>query len=122
MALIGRIAGRFARRSRWLAQRLWLVAALEVALIGRRHWRRLDQEERKRLVELARKSKLRPSANLSAPERREASELLRKLDYAELGGNVTTTFLPFRPLGRVVQFALGRTGRSRGGEADPART
>jgi hypothetical protein len=99
-----------------------LVAALEVAMITRRHWRRLDQDERRRLVELARKSKFRPSTNLSARERREASELLQKLDYAELGGNLTTTFLPFRPLGRLVEFALGRTGRSSRGEADAART
>jgi hypothetical protein len=99
-----------------------LVAALEVALVTRRHWRRLDTEERSRLLELARKSKGRPSKNLSKGERREASELLQKLDYAELGGNLTTTFLPFRPLGRLVEFVLGRTGSSRRGEADPART
>jgi hypothetical protein len=121
VAFFGRIARRFARRSRWLAQRLWLVAALEVALISRRHWHRLEPEERGRLLELARKSRGRPSKNLSKGERREASELLQKLDYAELGGNLTTTFLPFRPLGRLVEFALGRTGRSRRGEADAAQ-
>jgi hypothetical protein len=121
VAFFGRIARRFARRSRWLAQRLWLVAALEVALISRRHWHRLEPEERGRLLELARKSRGRPSKNLSKGERRQASELLQKLDYAELGGNLTTTFLPFHPLGRLVEFALGRTGRSRRGEADAAQ-
>jgi len=29
-----------------------------------------------------------------------------ELDYAELGGNVATTLLPFRPSGRLVEWAL----------------
>jgi hypothetical protein len=110
MGVIGRFATRLSRRSRWLAQRLWLVAAAEIALITRSHWRRLEPEERRRLSRLLRKSRGRPS-RLSASERREAAELLEKLDYAELGGNVATTVLPFRPLGRLVEFALGRAGR-----------
>jgi hypothetical protein len=96
-----------ARRSRWLAKRLWLIAVAETALITRSHWRRLEPEERRRLIELARKSKGRPS-KLSKRERREAVELLEKLDYAGLGGDVTSTLLPFRPLGRLVEFVLGR--------------
>jgi hypothetical protein len=99
-----------ARRSRWLAERLWLIAGLEAAWIANRHWRRLDPDERARLRELAVKSKGRPS-KLTAPERGEARELLEKLDYAELGGNVTGLFLPFRPLARVVEFALNRASR-----------
>ena len=110
MGLIGGIGKRAARRSRWLAERLWVIAALEAAWIANRHWRRLDRDERARLRELARKSRGRPS-RLSDSERAEASELLRKLDYAELGGNVTGLFLPFRPLSRVVKFALDRAGR-----------
>jgi len=87
-----------------------VIAALEAAWIANRHWRRLDPDERARLRELARKSRGRPS-NLTARERDEAAELLRKLDYAELGGSVTGLFLPFRPLARVVEFALNRAGR-----------
>ena len=86
MRFLGRIGVRFARRSRWLAQRLWLVAAAEIALITRSHWRRLEPEERRRLIELARKSRGRPS-RLSTRERREAAELLEKVNYAQLGGN-----------------------------------
>jgi hypothetical protein len=112
MRFLGRFGVRFARRSRWLAQRLWLVAALEIAWITRSHWRRLDAEERRRLTELARKSRGRPS-KLSGRERREAAELLEKLDYAELGGHVAATVLPFRPFGRLVEFALGRPARAR---------
>ena len=98
---------RAARRSRWLAERLWFIAAIEVAWLANRHWRRLDSEERSRLRELIRKSRGRPS-KLSSREREEAEQLLQKLDYAELGGSVATTLLPFRPLGRLVEFALGR--------------
>ncbi len=98
---------RAATRSRWLADRLWFIAAIEVAWLANRHWRRLEPDERRRLRELIRKSRGRPS-KLSASEREEAEELLQKLDYAELGGSVATTLLPFRPVGRLVEFALGR--------------
>ena len=110
MRLLGRLGARFARRSRWLAERLWLVAAAEVAWIANRHWRRLDREERGRLRELLLKSRGRPS-RLTASERRQANELLHKLDYAEMGGSVAAVLLPFRPLGRLVESALGRVGR-----------
>ena len=110
MSIIGGIGRRFARRSRWLAERLWVIAALEAAWMANRHWRQLDPEERARLRELARKSRGRPS-KLTDRERDEAAALLRKLDYAELGGDVTGLFLPFRPLARVVEFALNRAGR-----------
>jgi hypothetical protein len=112
IAMIGRMSTRLARRSRFLAERLWLVAALELAWIARRHWRRLEPDERRRLIELARNSKGRPS-KLDAGERREAAELLEKLDYAQFGGTVAGTLLPFRPLSRLVEFALGRPTRSR---------
>jgi len=101
---------RVARRSQWLARRLWLVAAAEAALITRHHWKQLEPEERRRLSQLLRKSRGRPS-RLTASEREEARELLEKLDYARLGGNIATTFLPFRPFGRVIEFALGRAGK-----------
>ena len=101
---------RLGRRSRWLAERLWLVAAIEVAWLANSHWRRLDRNERRRLRELILKSRGRPS-RLTASERRQANELLRKLDYAELGGNVAAVLLPFRPLSRLVQPALRRVGR-----------
>ena len=98
---------RAAARSRWLAERLWFIAAIEVAWLANQHWRRLEPDERRRLRALIRKSRGRPS-RLSPREREEAEELLRKLDYAELGGSAATTLLPFRPVGRLVEFALGR--------------
>jgi hypothetical protein len=112
VALLGRIGRRFARRSRWLAERLWVIAAIEVAWIVNGHWRRLDRDERRRLRQLLFKSRGRPS-RLSARQRREVQTLLEKLDYPALGGRVAGTLLPFRPLARLVEFGLGRAG-SRG--------
>jgi hypothetical protein len=120
MGMIGRAVSRWARRTRFVARRLWLVAALEVAWLARRHWKRLEPDERKRMLELTKKSRAQPS-RLTERERREAAELLEKLDYAELGGNVVHTLLPFRPLSRLVEFALGRPMRSRRRDADAAR-
>ena len=80
--------------------------------MANRHWHLLEPEERKRLIELAKKSKGRPS-RLSAGEREEADVLLNKLEYARLGGSVARTVLPFRPLARLVEFGLGRAGRRR---------
>jgi hypothetical protein len=112
MGMIGRLGTRLARRSRFLARRLWLVAGLEIAWIARRHWRRLESDERSRLVELAKKSRGRPS-RLSAAERDEAAELLEKLDYAEFGGDVAHTLLPLRPFSKLVELGLGRSARKR---------
>jgi hypothetical protein len=110
MRFLGRLGVRLGRRSRWLAERLWLIAAAEVAFIANSHWRRLDRDERRRLRQLLIKSRGRPS-RLTASERRQADELLRKLDYAELGGNIASVLLPFRPLGRLVESAIGRAAR-----------
>src|SRR5262245_32002318 len=120
MGLISGVTRRIARRSQWLAKRLWIIAALEVAWIANAHWHRLELEERRRLRELAVKSKGRPQKNLSARERREAEDLLHKLDYAELGGSVTRRVIPFpSPFGRIVEFALDRTDAGR--ERDPGK-
>jgi hypothetical protein len=126
MGLIGAIGRTFARlgrrlamRSRWLARRLWLIAAAEVALTTRRHWKRLDPEEQDRLVAVARKSRGRPS-KLSARERREAGELLDKLGYVELIGGVAAIVLPFRPLSRLLTRAVTRRRAAGRPNPDPA--
>lgn len=121
MATLGRIGNRWARRSRFLAQRLWLVAGLEIAWVARRHWRRLEPGERKRLLTLVRKSRGRPS-RLSEGERREALGLLDKLDYPAFGGIVAGTLLPFRPFARLVEWTLGRPARARRRDAEAAET
>lgn len=97
----GGLGRTVAMRSRWLARRLWLVMLADVLLTSRRHWVRLEPEQRRRLLELARKSEGRPAKNLTAKERSEASELLDKLGHIEYAGNVAGIVLPFRPLSRL---------------------
>jgi hypothetical protein len=97
-------------RSRWLAKRLWLIAAAETSWRAWSHWRRLEPEERRRLVELARKSKGRPS-NLSSRERVEVDALLDKLGHLELAESVAATWLPFGWMSRIVTRGLGSRAR-----------
>jgi hypothetical protein len=113
MRLIGNLTRRFARRSRWLAERLWVVAAIELGWLANRHWRRLDKDERRRARELLVKSRGMPS-RLSPRERREAQALLSKLEYPQFGGRAAGILLPFRPAGRAVEFALKRIESSNG--------
>ena len=89
--------GDAAARGRWLARGAWLLAAAEVVVAVRNHVTdRLTEKERKRVVEIVRSSKGRPS-NLSDPERRELRSLLGKVEPAELAKKVGTS--PFA--GRV---------------------
>jgi hypothetical protein len=115
LGLIGGIGRRALRRSRWLAQRLWLIAVAEVALTTHRHWRRLEPDERGRLVAIVRKSRGRPS-RLSDAEAEELAMLLEKLGHIELAGSVASIVIPFRPVGRTIEFALRR--RSKGSAVD----
>jgi hypothetical protein len=110
MGLIGASGRRIARRSHWLAERLWVVAAIELGWLAERHWRRLNKQERRRARELLVKSRGMPS-RLTARERREAQALLGKLDYPEFGGRAAGILLPFRPAGRAIEFALNRLER-----------
>jgi hypothetical protein len=111
MGLVTGITRRVARRSRWLAERLWFIAVAEVAWTSWGHWRRLEPEERDRLLHLARKSKGRPGKHLSAAERREAGDLLDKLGHIELAGSIARTALPFRPLSSTATWAVQRRHR-----------
>jgi hypothetical protein len=94
-------------RSRWLARRLWLIAAAEVVLATYRHWRRLEPEERSRMIALVRASKGRPS-RLSDREADELEGLLEKFGHIELVGDVAAIAIPFRPVGRSIEYALRR--------------
>ncbi|MGH2923608.1 MAG: hypothetical protein ACRDKH_06220 [Solirubrobacterales bacterium] len=113
--LSGRLGRRLALRSRWLARRLWLVMVVDIALAGRRHWKRLEPAERERLVALARQSRGRPRRYLSARERREASDLLDKLGHVELAGSVAEIVLPFKPLSRTATRVIARRRGRDGG-------
>ena len=108
---------RFVRRSEWLAKRLWIIAAAQVALTARRHWRRLGPQERDRLTKLARKSRGRPSKNLNSRERAELDRLLDKLGQWELAGSTAETILPFG--GGVIRRLLPKQRREPKAELPP---
>jgi tellurite resistance protein len=80
-----------AARGRWLARGAWLLAATEVVLAVREHITgRLSEKERRRMVEIVRSSKGRPS-KLSDRERKELRALLAKVEPRELVKRVATT-------------------------------
>ena len=98
---LGGSGRKLAVRSRWLAKRLWVVMLADVLWTTRRHWVRLEPQERSRLLQLAKKSQGRPAQNLTKRERREASDLLDKLGHIEYAGSLAGIVLPFRPLSRL---------------------
>jgi hypothetical protein len=80
-----------AARGRWLARGAWLLAAAEVVVAVRDHLAtRLSERERKRIVEIVRSSRGRPS-NLSDRERKELQSLLAKVEPRELVKRVATS-------------------------------
>jgi hypothetical protein len=80
--------GGAAARGRWLARGAWLLAAAEVLVAVRNHLTdRLSEKERRRLVEIVKSSRGRPS-NLDDRERRELQQLLGKIEPRELLGTV----------------------------------
>jgi hypothetical protein len=83
--------GAAAARGRWLARGAWLLAAAEVVVAVRDHIAgRLNDKERRRMVEIVRTSKGRPS-NLSDRERKELQALLGKVEPRELLKTIGTT-------------------------------
>jgi enhancing lycopene biosynthesis protein 2 len=68
-----------------------MLAAAEVVLAVRNHITgRLSEKERRRMVEIVRSSKGRPS-NLSDRDRKELRALLGKVEPRELAKTVATT-------------------------------
>jgi hypothetical protein len=83
--------GAAAARGKWLVRGAWLLAAAEVVLAVRDHITgRLSEKERRRMVEIVRSSRGRPS-NLSDRERKELQGLLAKVEPRELVKRVATT-------------------------------
>ena len=88
--------GSTAARGRWLARGAWLLAAAEVVVAVRDHVNtRLDEKERRRLVEIVRSSRGRPS-NLDDRERAELQRLLGQIEPRELVKTVATSGLAGR--------------------------
>ena len=65
----------------------WLILAGQAALATRRHLQKLEPGERRRLAEILRKSKGRPS-NLGKRERDDLRRLVGKLELGRLGRDV----------------------------------
>jgi hypothetical protein len=83
--------GSAAARGRWLARGAWLLAAAEVVVALREHiTSRLSDKERRRMVEIVRTSRGRPS-NLSDRERKELQALLAKTEPREMVKTVATS-------------------------------
>jgi hypothetical protein len=83
--------GSAAARGRWLARGAWLLAAAEVVVALRDHiTSRLSEKERRRMVEIVRSSRGRPS-NLSDRERRELQSLLAKTEPRAMVKTVATS-------------------------------
>ncbi len=75
--LITRTLGRVGALRRLPVARLLAVA--EIVVLAREHMQRLDPHERRRLVELVRNGRGRPS-DLGSRERRELASLLAKVE------------------------------------------
>jgi hypothetical protein len=85
---------------------LKLLAAAEIAVLARDHIRRLNRQERRRLVELVRIGRGRPS-NLSDAEREELSVLIARMEPRRLAGRAVERLSPL-PLPRRLVYGPRR--------------
>ena len=63
------------------------VMVFELAMVARKHWKRLEPKERDRLSELLKKSQGIPT-RLSAKERADVRELVAKMEPAAIARSV----------------------------------
>ncbi len=79
-----------------------LLAAAEIAILARQHLNRLTPAERRRLVELVKKGRGRPS-HLSEPEREELHTLVAKTEPRLFAGLSADKLSPVPLPRRVVE-------------------
>ncbi len=85
---IGQAAGSTAARGKWVARGAWLLAAAEIAIAVKDHLdQRLAADDYRRLAEIVRSSKGRPS-NLSVRERLELKRIIERIEPTELAKGV----------------------------------
>jgi hypothetical protein len=82
-------AGRWLARGR-VAQLMWAFAVAEALAATRRHFAGIDPKARRRVVELVRKSKGRPS-NLTSREKQELRRLVGEMDLWSLSKELAAT-------------------------------
>jgi hypothetical protein len=81
-----------------------LLAIAEVAILARQHYLRLNQHERRRLLELVKTSRGR-TGNLTTREREELEQLVAKMEPRLFAGDAANKLSPI-PLPR--RFTHGR--------------
>lgn len=83
--------GSTAARGRWIARGAWLLALAEIAVQVKDHLdARVTPDDRRRLLEIVKSSKGRPS-NLNRRERFELKRILDKIEPAELAKGVASS-------------------------------
>jgi len=102
------MAGITYRAGKWFARRratrravplMWALVVAEALGATRRHFAGIDPRLRRRAVELARKSKGRPS-NLTAHEKRELRNLVGQMDLWQLSKELAAVASPVGMPGR----------------------
>ena len=79
-----------------------LLAAAQVLMLARRHWLRLEPDERRRVITLVRRGR-GVGHNLSVAERTELARLIGKADPRLFAGLVAQRFSPVPLPRRVVR-------------------
>lgn len=79
-----------------------LLAAGQVLILARRHWHRLEPDERRRLIALVRQGHGRRS-NLSAGDRAELARLIAKADPRLFASLVVQRFSPVPLPSRLIR-------------------
>jgi hypothetical protein len=97
---IGRVAGRIPGLKRLPVMKLLAIG--ELLLIARDHIERLDPAERRRVVELVRRGRGRPS-NLSDREREELRQLIAKAEPRLFAGEAADKLSPVPLPKRIVR-------------------
>jgi hypothetical protein len=96
------------RTGKWFARRratrravplMWAFLVAEALTTTRRHFAGIDPRARRRVVELARKSKGRPS-NLTAQEKSELRRLVGEMDLWQLSKDLAAVASPVGMPGR----------------------
>jgi hypothetical protein len=96
------------RTGKWFARRratrrvvplMWAFMVAEALTTTRRHFAGIDPRARRRVVELARKSKGRPS-NLTAQEKSELRRLVGEMDLWQLSKDLAAVASPVGVPGR----------------------
>ena len=95
MANVGYRVGKFLSRRKAVrgVPLLWAFAVAEALTTTRRHFAGVDPRARRRVVELARKSKGRPG-NLTSTEKKELTRLVGEMDLWQLSKDLAAVASP----------------------------